>query len=248
MATTTPNFGWPVPTSTDLVKDGATAIEALGDSIDTSLLDLKGGTTNQVLTKNSATDMDFTWSSPSTSLSYATPFRSGTYQSTFGLVATSAQTATLNRVYYQTLIVPNSCTLDRISVSTATTFAGTASVRMGLYTMDGTGLPSTLVLDAGTVSCTAASTTYEITISQAVTPQIYFMAFCMQSAATTSTFTGMTSVYMPQMPLNNNTLNRNSGGLYYQSGITGAFANVVGTPTLVAPANLSNVVPMVRVA
>jgi hypothetical protein len=61
MATTTPNFGWPVPTSTDLVKDGATAIEALGDSIDASLLDLKGGTTGQVLSKNSNTDMDFTW-------------------------------------------------------------------------------------------------------------------------------------------------------------------------------------------
>jgi hypothetical protein len=61
MATTTPNFGWPVPTSTDLVKDGATAIEALGDSIDASLLDLKGGTSGQVLSKNSNTDMDFTW-------------------------------------------------------------------------------------------------------------------------------------------------------------------------------------------
>ena len=61
MATTTPNFGWPVPTSTDLVKDGATAIEALGDSIDASLLDLKGGTTGQVLSKNTNTDMDFTW-------------------------------------------------------------------------------------------------------------------------------------------------------------------------------------------
>lgn len=62
MATTTPNFGWPVPTSTDLVKDGATAIEALGDSIDASMLDLKGGTTGQVLAKNSNTDMDFVWS------------------------------------------------------------------------------------------------------------------------------------------------------------------------------------------
>jgi hypothetical protein len=37
MATTTPNNGWPVPTSTDYVKDGATAIEALGDAIDTSV-------------------------------------------------------------------------------------------------------------------------------------------------------------------------------------------------------------------
>ncbi len=61
MATTTPNFGWVVPTSTDLVKDGATAIETLGDSIDASLLDLKGGTSGQVLSKNSNTDMDFTW-------------------------------------------------------------------------------------------------------------------------------------------------------------------------------------------
>jgi hypothetical protein len=61
MATTTPNFGWSVPTSTDLVKDGATAIELLGDSIDTSLVDLKGGTTGQVLSKASGTDMDFTW-------------------------------------------------------------------------------------------------------------------------------------------------------------------------------------------
>lgn len=61
MATTTPNFGWPVPTSTDLVKDGAVAIEGLGDAIDASLLDLKGGTTGQVLSKTSNTDMDFTW-------------------------------------------------------------------------------------------------------------------------------------------------------------------------------------------
>jgi hypothetical protein len=61
MATTTPNFGWPVPTSTDLVKDGAVAIEGLGDAIDASLLDLKGGTTGQVLAKASNTDMDFSW-------------------------------------------------------------------------------------------------------------------------------------------------------------------------------------------
>jgi hypothetical protein len=61
MATTTPNYGWPVPTSTDLVKNGATAIEALGDAIDASLLDLKGGTTGQVLSKTTNTDMDFTW-------------------------------------------------------------------------------------------------------------------------------------------------------------------------------------------
>lgn len=68
MATTTPNFGWPVPTSTDLVKDGATAMEALGDAIDTSMVDLKGGTTGQVLSKASSADMDFSWVTDATGI------------------------------------------------------------------------------------------------------------------------------------------------------------------------------------
>ncbi len=61
MATTTTNFGWDIPQSTDLVKDGATAIATLGQDIDTALVDLKGGTTGQVLSKASNTDMDFSW-------------------------------------------------------------------------------------------------------------------------------------------------------------------------------------------
>lgn len=43
MATTTPNYGWDVPTSTDYVKDGATAIETLGDDIDATLWTALGG-------------------------------------------------------------------------------------------------------------------------------------------------------------------------------------------------------------
>ena len=45
MATTTPNYGWAVPTSTDLVKDGAVAIETLGDSIDATTKALNPSTT-----------------------------------------------------------------------------------------------------------------------------------------------------------------------------------------------------------
>ena len=45
MATTTPNYGWTVPTSTDLVKDGATAIETLGDSADATVKALNPETT-----------------------------------------------------------------------------------------------------------------------------------------------------------------------------------------------------------
>lgn len=60
---TTTNFGWTTPADTDLVKDGALAIRTLGNGIDTSLVDLKGGTTGQFLSKASNTDMDFTWAS-----------------------------------------------------------------------------------------------------------------------------------------------------------------------------------------
>jgi hypothetical protein len=60
MATTT-NFGWETPDDTDLVKDGAAAMRTLGNSIDTSFVDLKGGTTGQVLAKASGTDLDFSW-------------------------------------------------------------------------------------------------------------------------------------------------------------------------------------------
>jgi len=60
MATTT-NFGWVTPDDTSLVKDGAAAIRTLGSSVDTTLVDLKGGTTGQLLAKASGTDMDFSW-------------------------------------------------------------------------------------------------------------------------------------------------------------------------------------------
>ena len=65
MATTTTNFGWDIPQSTDLVKDGATAIATLGQDIDTALVDLKGGTTGQLLSKASGTDLDYTWTTVS---------------------------------------------------------------------------------------------------------------------------------------------------------------------------------------
>lgn len=60
MANTT-NFGWETPDDTDLVKDGAAAMRTLGNAIDASFVDLKGGTTGQVLSKNSNTDLDYVW-------------------------------------------------------------------------------------------------------------------------------------------------------------------------------------------
>jgi hypothetical protein len=61
MANPTTNFGWQMPTSTDLVTDLPADFEVFGQAVDTALVDLKGGTTGQILAKASNTNMDFTW-------------------------------------------------------------------------------------------------------------------------------------------------------------------------------------------
>lgn len=104
MATTT-NFGWETPDDTDLVKDGALAMRTLGNSIDTSFVDLKGGTTGQVLAKASNTDLDFTWTEQDdTTLSFNA--QTGT---TYTLVAADlGKFVTLSNASGITLTVPPS--------------------------------------------------------------------------------------------------------------------------------------------
>jgi hypothetical protein len=50
-----------MPTSSDLVTDLPADFEVFGQAVATSMADLLGGTTGQVLSKASNTDMDFSW-------------------------------------------------------------------------------------------------------------------------------------------------------------------------------------------
>ena len=61
MANPTTYFGWVMPTATDLVTDLPADFNVFGQGVDTSMQDLLGGTTGQVLSKTSNTNMDFTW-------------------------------------------------------------------------------------------------------------------------------------------------------------------------------------------
>ena len=61
MANPTNPFNWQMPTSTDLVTDLPADFEVFGQAVATSMADLLGGTTGQVLAKASNTDMDFSW-------------------------------------------------------------------------------------------------------------------------------------------------------------------------------------------
>jgi len=51
MATTTPNYDWPIPEDTDLVKDGAKAIRDLGNAIDTTVDSLPSGALQHIETQ-----------------------------------------------------------------------------------------------------------------------------------------------------------------------------------------------------
>ena len=53
-----------MPTATDLVTDLPADFEVFGQAVATSMADLLGGTTGQILSKTSNTDMDFTWTTP----------------------------------------------------------------------------------------------------------------------------------------------------------------------------------------
>ena len=50
-----------MPTASDLVTDLPADFEVFGQAVATSMADLLGGTTGQILAKNSNTDMDFIW-------------------------------------------------------------------------------------------------------------------------------------------------------------------------------------------
>jgi len=61
MSNPTSNFGWQMPTPTDLVTNLPADFEVFGQAVDSDFADLKGGTTGQMLSKNSNNDLDFVW-------------------------------------------------------------------------------------------------------------------------------------------------------------------------------------------
>jgi hypothetical protein len=165
MATTTPNFGWPVPTSSDLVKNGATAIEGLGDAIDASLLDLKGGTSGQVLAKASGTDMDFSWVTDATGIPATIFDAKGDI-----IAATAADTASRLAVgTYGQVLTADSTAATGLKWATAAGGGGKVlQVVSGTYATN-TVISSTSFTDSGlslSITPTSATSTILVLITQ----------------------------------------------------------------------------------
>jgi hypothetical protein len=142
MATTT-NFGWETPDDTDLVKDGAAAMRTLGNSIDTSFVDLKGGTSGQMLTKASNTDLDYTWVTPEigdiTAITVTSPITGG---GTTGSVGIAIQDATTSQ--------KGAVQLTDSTASTSTTTAATPNSVKSSYDLAAAATPKLISFNAQT--------------------------------------------------------------------------------------------------
>jgi hypothetical protein len=160
MATTT-NFGWETPDDTDLVKDGAAAMRTLGNSIDTSFVDLKGGTSGQILSKASNTDLDYTWVDNQvgdiTAITATSPITGG---GTSGDVTIGILDGTTSN--------KGAVQLSTSTSSTSTSLAATASAVKSAYDLADGAIPKSLIDAAGDLIVgTAADTAGRLGIGTA---------------------------------------------------------------------------------
>lgn len=159
MPTTTTNFGWTVPSDTDLVKDGAAAIRTALGGPDTSFVDLKGGTTGQVLSKNSNTDLDFTWTANDTQLTFNA--QTGT---TYTLViGDKGKLVTFSNGSAIAVTVPSGVFSSGDQINVQAIGAGQVTISGGSVTITSTGGTSAapklrLQYSAATIICTGTNT------------------------------------------------------------------------------------------
>lgn len=148
----TPNFNWPTPADTDYVTNGALAMRDLGDGIDTSLVDLKGGTTGQVLAKASNTDLDYVWTTPNpgdvTAVNVTSPLTGG---GTGGDVTVGIQDGTTTQ--------KGAVQLEDSTASTSTTKAATPNSVKSAYDLANGAIAKSLVNAKGDIIAATADDT-----------------------------------------------------------------------------------------
>jgi len=153
-----------------------------------------------------------------------TGFKSGYYYYSQGGAQTNA-TNSLNTMSLVPFVISVSATFTKIGIYVNTASVG-GVVRLGIYNSTD-GAPSTRLLDAGTVATTTSSTFASITISQTLSPGIYWLAAVSQTATCSAQCKGSTA-FVPQVPYLASPANSSTAGFQVAS-VSGALPTPVGT-------------------
>jgi len=131
-----------MPTPTDLVTDLPADFEVFGQAVDSTMADLKGGTTGQILSKNSNTDMDFIWIANDqgdiTGVTATSPLTGG---GTSGAITVGIQAASTSQ--------SGAVQLTDSTSSTSTTTAATPNSMKSSYDLANAAIPKSTVTTNG---------------------------------------------------------------------------------------------------
>ena len=152
-----------MPTPTDLVTDLPADFEVFGQAVDSDFADLLGGTTGQILSKTSNTDLDFTWITNDmgdiTAITVTAPITGGGTSGSVGIAISGATTSAAGAV--------------QLSDSTSTTssvLAATPTAVKAAYDLAAAAQPAALTLNAQTgtsYTLIASDATKLVTLSNA---------------------------------------------------------------------------------
>jgi hypothetical protein len=133
-----------MPTASDLVTDLPADFETFGQAVATSMADLLGGTTGQILSKASNTNMDFTWVTNDvgdiTAVNTTAPLAGG---GTSGALTLSIAAATTS--------VAGAVQLSDSTATTSSVLAATPTAVKSAYDLAAAAVPKSTVTTAGDV-------------------------------------------------------------------------------------------------
>ena len=155
MSNPTTPFNWQMPTNTDLVTDLPADFEVFGQAVATSMADLLGGTTGQILSKATNADMDFTWIANDqgdiTGVTATSPLTGG---GTSGAITIGIQSASTSQ--------SGAVQLSDSTSTTSSTVAATSTAVKSAYDLAAAAMPKLLTFNAQT------GTTYTLQASDAL--------------------------------------------------------------------------------
>jgi hypothetical protein len=144
-----------MPTNTDLVTDLPADFEVFGQAVATSMADLLGGTSGQILSKATNADMDFAWIANDqgdiTGVTATSPLTGG---GTSGAITVGIQSASTTQA--------GAVQLSDSTSTTSSTVAATATAVKSAYDLAAAATPKLLTFNAQT------GTTYTLQASDAL--------------------------------------------------------------------------------